>query len=246
MKKGLLFTALFILTAVLAWTQHNMNRNPLIGATAPSFIAKSTEGDINFPEDLGLSWKILVAQPKSFTPVSSSEILELAYFQNSFGELNAKIVVLVPDKPEQNRNWKLVLEEINYKDRGAMKINFPFVDDRTYTIACLYGLIYSEKSLTSRGVFIIDPLNIVRAAFYYPLEVGNNTDELKRTLTALQTIHNEGNIVTPANWQPGADVMIPVVTSLDRENMKNHGSDLYQLSWCMTFKRNNTAAIPPK
>lgn len=238
MKKGLLISVLFLLIAIPGSAQNKKaDRNILIGADAPAFVAMSTEGEINFPQDFGPSWKILIAQPKAFTPVSSSEILELAHHQKSFEKLNAKLLILVTDVDDQNRNWKMVLEEVNFKERGPVKINFPFIDDSGYMVSCLYGLICSEKSLIARGVFIINPGNKVMYASYYPVEVGNNIDELHRTLIAMQTAYNDRSIVIPANWEPGSDVMVPIVTSLDRENMKNHGSDLYQLSWCMTYKK---------
>jgi peroxiredoxin (alkyl hydroperoxide reductase subunit C) len=63
MKKILVF----VLTTIFAtqlWSQNvsssKEDRNfriPLIGEKAPSFIAESTNGEINFPDDFGLKWK---------------------------------------------------------------------------------------------------------------------------------------------------------------------------------------------
>ena len=41
------------------------NRMPLIGDTAPSFKAVTTQGEINFPEDFRGKWVIPSAPPSS-------------------------------------------------------------------------------------------------------------------------------------------------------------------------------------
>ena len=239
MKKGILLTALFLLFIMPAWAQDNKTgKTLLIGVEVPSFVAQSTNGEIDFPGDFGLSWKILIAQPKAYTPVCTSELIELAYQQDSFDDLNAKLIIIVSDILEQGKSWKMVVEEVNYKDRGRVKVNFPLVEDGFYKIANLYGMTNPEVKLGSfRGLFIVDPNNKLRALFHYPFEVGMNIDELRRTLIALQTTYNSQNVVTPANWQPGDDLMVPVISAYERENIGNPDSDLYQLSWCMTFKK---------
>jgi peroxiredoxin (alkyl hydroperoxide reductase subunit C) len=63
-------------------------------------------------------------------------------------------------------------------------------------------------------------------------------DEIKRTLIALQTsIKND--VLIPANWTPGQDVMIPSPkTSADADKLlKNLPPELYYLTWYMWFKK---------
>ncbi|HKK63735.1 MAG TPA: redoxin domain-containing protein, partial [Bacteroidales bacterium] len=92
-------------------------RIPLIGTKAPSFKAPSTNGTINFPSDFKGKWKILFAHPRDFTPVCSSEILDLAYNQQKFKDLNTQILVLSVDRMVSHRSWKADLEEIDFKGR---------------------------------------------------------------------------------------------------------------------------------
>ena len=94
MKKILLFIVATLFVTQL-WSQNESmsstkpvikeDRNfriPLIGESAPSFTAESTNGTINFPDDFGRKWKILFSHPQDFTPVCSTEILQLASMQD--------------------------------------------------------------------------------------------------------------------------------------------------------------------
>ncbi len=242
MKKAFLLTALMVLPFLHAWTQggrDNRTSIPLIGVEAPSFTARTTNGVINFPADFGSDWKILFAHPKNFTPVCSSEVLELASEQEEFERLGAKIVVISTDKLDQHLTWKAALEEIRYNNNEPVKISFPLVEDNLYRVSNQYGMIHSAVSLGEniRGVFIIDPENKVRSIFYYPNEVGRNIAEIKRTLVALQATRSNPKIVTPANWTAGDDFMVPVITTAERENLGMPGSKLYQYSWFMIYQK---------
>ena len=236
MKKVFLLSVLSLFTVTQIWAQ--TASVPEIGSQAPSFSAMSTNGMINFPEDFGDSWKILFAHPKDFTPVCSSEILELAYSQEDFTEMGVKVAVLSTDNIEQHNSWKAALEQISYKDRNPIKINFPIIEDNDMKVSKQYGMIHSATSNSKniRGVYFINPDNQVKAIYFYPNEVGRDLDELKRTLTALQTTYNNENLVTPANWIKGDDVIVPVLTQAEKDNLGKLGSEYYEVSWFMIFK----------
>ncbi len=216
------------------------SRIPLIGENAPSFSAETTRGKLNFPDDYFGKWKILFSHPAAFTAVCSSELLELADLQDEFDKLGTKLVVMSTDGLSSHIEWVKSLGTISYKDHGPIKINFPLVSDPNLEISRKYGMIHSLSSTTRdiRGVFIIDGNNKIRAIFFYPMNVGRNIDEIKRTLIALQTSENK-NILTPANWLPGQDVLLPSPrTSEDADKIaKKNDPDLYQLTWYMWFKR---------
>ena len=239
MKKTALFLTLFCFSLVQISAQEIAV--PQIGSKAPSFTAMTTNGKINFPKDFGKDWKIIFSHPKDFTPVCSSEMLELAYAQKDFDALGVKIIVLSTDLLDQHKSWKAALEEINYKDRGTVKITFPLVDDNDLKVSNLYGMIHSASSVSKniRGVYFIDPDNEVRAIYFYPNEVGRNIEEVKRTVVALQTTYAEKNIVTPGNWQKGDDVIVPVLTQTERESLGKPGSKYHEVAWFMVFKQLN-------
>lgn len=222
------------------WSQNDKkNLIPLIGDNAPSFIAESTKGTIHFPGDFKNKWKILFAHPKDFTPVCSSEILELAYEQTNFENIGASLIIISTDDLKTHFTWTEALEKISYKDRSPVKIGFPLVEDKDYKISDLYGMTHlnASRGKNIRGVFFVDPYNKIRAFYFYPSEVGRNIEEIKRTLLALQKADEDINVAIPANWQPGDAVMVTFPTPLMVEFMKLPNSLYYQYSWFMTFRK---------
>lgn len=214
-------------------------RIPLIGSQAPSFKAPSTNGPISFPDDFGKDWKILFSHPRDFTPVCSSEILELAYHQNEFKELGTHIVVMSVDRMASHRSWKTDLEDVSRNGRSKVKIEFPLVVDSSSVNSYSYGMIdpQSLNNQSIRGVFFIDPENKIKAFLFYPNEVGRNIDEVIRMLKALQTQYSHQNTVMPANWQPGDEAMIPILTKEDKEELKNPESNIHFINWYMIYRK---------
>lgn len=216
MKKVLLT---FLLGCILGGSAFSKgNKIPLIGAKAPSFTAESTNGKINFPEDYGKSWKILFSHPQDFTPVCTSEILELANMQKDFRALGTQIAIISSDNLVRHNMWKTQLEQISSKGREPQKIEFPLFDDHLKVVSKKYGMIHDRASTTRdiRGVYIIDPNNIVRSINFYPMQVGRNMKEVERILVALQTVDKE-RVYTPENWNVGDDILIPYYPFTDKE-----------------------------
>jgi peroxiredoxin 2/4 len=241
MKKTLLVSLFSLLFAGSILAQENKeSRIPLIGETAPSFKAESTKGPINFPQDYYGKWKILFSHPADFTPVCSTEILELADAQEDFKKLNTQLVVMSTDSKNSHIEWVNSLEEIKYKGRETKEIDFPLVSDQNLQISKSYGMIhpYSSSTRDVRGVFIIDPNDKIRAIFFYPLATGRNIEEIKRTIIAMQ-LTDQKNIFTPANWQPGEDVLLPApATKEDADRLaENWDPKLSSLAWYIWFTK---------
>ena len=89
-----------------------------------------------------------------------------------------------------------------------------------------------------RAVFIIDPEGIVRSIIYYPLTTGRNFEEIKRMIQALQK-SDETHHSTPANWQPGDDLIIstPVTVSAAEAGMASEDENEYALDWFLRFRK---------
>ena len=163
----------------------------MIGEDAPSFHAESTVGALTFPNDYGKHWKILFSHPRDFTPVCSSEILQLARMQNEFTKLGTDLVVISTDFIQSHYQWKKDLEAINVGRFEPVKIQFPLVADDHFVIAREYGMMHQavSKTQTVRGVFFINPANKIAAVVFYPMNVGRNLEDIKSTLLALQTVY---------------------------------------------------------
>lgn len=247
MKKIFLLAAAVILLSGLAMAQADEDKNfriPLIGEKAPSFSAKTTNGDMVFPDDFGTRWKILFSHPQDFTPVCSSELLELARLQKEFDKLGVKLAVISTSPLETHELWKKALEEISYKGQPATKIKFPLIDDDSRVISRQYGMIHPSISGTKsvRGVFIIDPDNVIQAVYFYPMNVGRNSEELLRSVMALQTADDV--LMTPSDWKAGDDLMVavPPVTDQRTENVPD---GFYKLAWFMWYEKAKTRSATP-
>jgi peroxiredoxin (alkyl hydroperoxide reductase subunit C) len=236
----LLLSILFFSMVQLSAQEDNHIHHPMLGDRAPSFTAESTTGTVTFPQDYIYKWKILFSHPADFTPVCTSEILELAGAQKDFNKLGTEIVVVSTDKLDMHTQWVKSIESIRYKDREPVKIEFPLVSDVDYTISKEYGMLQPSASTTKdvRGVFIVDPKNKIRAIFYYPMNIGRNLDEIERTLIALQTADKQ-HVLIPGDWQPGGDVLLPVNKSSSESEKQavKDDPDYYQLTWYMQYKK---------
>ena len=205
--------------------EENTVSMPRIGDKAPEFKAVTTQGPINFPSDFSGSWVILFSHPADFTPVCTSEFMTFASMENRFEEAGCKLVGLSVDGLYSHIAWlRTIKEKIEYKGMKNVEVNFPLIEDITMEVAKKYGMMQPGESSTKavRAVFFIDPKGIIRAVIYYPLSMGRNFQELYRALIAMKTA-DAFSIATPADWQPGDDVIFPPAGScgVAKERMEN-------------------------
>jgi alkyl hydroperoxide reductase subunit AhpC len=184
-----------------------------IGATAPDFEADTTEGRISFHEWLGDSWGVLFSHPKDFTPVCTTELGYMASIKPEFDKRNAKIIGLSIDATGDHEAWARDIEET----QGTAP-NYPIIGDSDFNVAKLYGMLPAETegdaksrtpadNQTVRNVFVIGPDKKIKLILVYPMTTGRNFDEVLRVIDSLQ-LTAEHKVATPAQWQPGDDVII--------------------------------------
>ena len=218
----------------------NIYRMPLIGDDSPSFKAKTTQGDINFPEDYKGKWVILFSHPADFTPVCTTEFMTFSSMLDEFKALNTELVGLSVDSIYAHIAWLRKIKELEYKGMKNVEVTFPLIEDIRMEVANKFGMIQPGQSNTQavRAVFVIDPQAKIRCILYYPLTTGRNFDEIKRIILALQKADKDG-VATPADWRPGDDVVVPTAGSCGtaKERMENQDDDTYCLDWFMCFKR---------
>lgn len=214
---------------------------PKIGENAPSFKAKTTQGDINFPEDFKGKWVILFSHPADFTPVCTTEFMTFASMEDEFKALNTQLIGLSVDSLFAHIAWlRRIKEKIKWNGLEDVEVKFPVIEDITMEVANKYGMISPTQSNTQavRAVFFIDPEGIIKTIMYYPSSLGRNFDEIKRVLQGLQKAEKD-SIALPANWRPGDDVIVPPAGScgVAKERVENTPEDMYCLDWFLCFKK---------
>ncbi len=225
------------------------SRVPLIGEDAPEFEAETTQGRIKFPDDYKGKWVILFSHPADFTPVCTTEFMTFAKIEPELKKLNCELIGLSIDSTYSHIAWlRTIKEKIKYKDMENVEITYPVISDIKMEVARKYGMIQPSADDTKavRAVFFIDPHSKIRAIIYYPLSNGRNFDEILRLLKAMQT-SDAHNCATPADWQPGDDVIIPPPGSCGaaKERVEQAGDDYYCLDWFMCFKKLPKEQSPP-
>ncbi len=215
------------------------DRMPMIGDPAPEFRAITTMGKVDFPADYKGSWVVLFSHPADFTPVCTTEFIGFSKMAEEFAELNTKLLGLSIDSLHSHLAWSRSIENIDLDGNGPVKVKFPIIADISMAVAKKYGMLQTvAKTQTIRAVFIIDPEGIIRTILYYPMSTGRNLPEIKRIILALQK-HDEDNVSTPANWQPGDRVVMGAPLTLEdaEKRMALEDEDVKVYDWYLTLKK---------
>jgi alkyl hydroperoxide reductase subunit AhpC len=184
-----------------------------IGDTAPDFEAQTTEGPIRFHDWIGDSWAVLFSHPKDFTPVCTTELGYMAAIKPEFDKRGVKIIAISVDPLDKHEQWANDIEET----QGA-RPNYPMIADSDFNVSKLYGMLGADVSgdpadrtaalnQTVRNVFVVGPDKKIKLILIYPMTTGRNFDEVLRVIDSLQLTANH-KVSTPAQWQPGQDVII--------------------------------------
>lgn len=217
-----------------------VTRVPLIGEDAPAFVAETTQGRINFPGDYKGRWVIFFSHPADFTPVCTTEFITFAALEEDFKKLNCDLVGLSIDGIFSHIAWlRTIKEKIEWKQYKDIEVKFPLIADIGMNVAGLYGMVQGESSTSAvRAVFFVDPNGKIRTIMYYPASTGRNFQEILRVLIALQTADKHG-IATPADWQPGEEVIIPPPGSCGAAHdlVSKAGVEYKSLDWFFNLKK---------
>ena len=208
---------------------------PRILEPAPNFEANSTHGTIRLSDYTSKgTWVMLFSHPADFTPVCTTEFIELARRQEDFEELNVQLIGVSIDSVYSHIAWIRELEAI-----AGVEIKFPVIADLDQRVSQAYGLVHEVACDTStvRSVFVIDPKGNVRALLYYPMQLGRNVDELLRIFQGLQTADANG-VSCPVNWQPGQQVIVaaPLTTEEAAKRLNGGGEGFDVTTWYLARK----------
>ena len=189
-----------------------------INDTAPDFTAETTEGSISFHDWIGDGWAILFSHPKDFTPVCTTELGSVAGMHGEFVARNCKVIGISVDGVSDHEAWSKDIETAT-----GNALNYPLIGDPGLEVVKAYDMLPADAGDTSEGrtpmdnatarsVFLIGPDKKIKATLTYPMSTGRNFAEILRLLDSCQ-LTAEKQLATPANWQPGDDVIIAPAVS---------------------------------
>ena len=224
-----------------AYTQVSKTNYLLLGDAVPSFEAQTSQGIIKFPGDFYGKWKIILSHPADFTPVCATEMLSFALLYDDFKALNCELIGLSADSYSSHLQWIQSLENLTYKGQTGIRIEFPIISDQNMLVAQRLGMVHPNASSTRtiRAVIVIDPEDRVSAILYYPEKTGRNVEEIKRLLIALQ-ISDRYAVETPAEWQPGDEVILGSPRSekeLEKQERSEERGDINCLDWYLCYRK---------
>ena len=156
-------------------------------------------------------WLILFSHPADFTPVCTTEFVELAKVADQFEQRDCTLMALSVDSLFSHFAWLRMI-----RDQFGAEIRFPIVEDPTLVIGRAYGMVApnDSDSATVRTTFFIDPQGDIRAMTCYPASIGRSIPELLRMLDALQAVDHQ-HALAPANWQVGEPLLDQPLPDLD-------------------------------
>jgi peroxiredoxin (alkyl hydroperoxide reductase subunit C) len=167
---------------------------PLIGDPFPEIVVQTTHGKKKLPNTFRGKWFILFSHPADFTPVCTTEFHAFQQRYKDLKKLNCELIGMSIDQVFSHMKWAEWI-----KDNLNCEIEFPIIAD-TGAVAGQLGMLHPGKGCnTVRAVMIVDPKGILRAALYYPQELGRNIDEFVRMIKGFQVAEEQGSAM-PANW----------------------------------------------
>ena len=153
-------------------------------------------------DDILGKWSVFFFYPADFTFVCPTELEDLAEKYEKFREIGCEIYSVSTDTHFVHKAWHDASERIK-------KINYPMLADPTHAISRDFEVLIEADGLAERGSFIINPEGKIVSYEVSAGNVGRNADELFRKLQACQFVHEHGDEVCPAKWQPGAETLKP-------------------------------------
>lgn len=147
-------------------------------------------------------WVVVVFYPADFTFVCPTELEEVASLYPQFQAAGAEVISVSTDTAFVHKAW-------HDESPAIGKVNYLMGADPTGAVSKQFGVYIEEEGLALRGTFIIDPDGNLKTAEVHDLGIGRSAAEALRKLEAAKFVHEHGDQVCPANWNPGSDTLTP-------------------------------------
>jgi peroxiredoxin (alkyl hydroperoxide reductase subunit C) len=140
-------------------------------------------------------WLVVFFWPKDFTFVCPTEIAAFGKLNADFLDRDAQILGASTDNEFVHLAWR--------NDHKDLKdLPFPMMSDLKRELTTELGILDKSEGVALRATYIVDPEGTIQYVSVHGLDVGRNTDEVLRTLDALQT-----DELCPCNWQAGEETI---------------------------------------
>ncbi|WP_278567150.1 alkyl hydroperoxide reductase subunit C [Emergencia timonensis] len=153
-------------------------------------------------EEILGKWSVFFFYPADFTFICPTELEDLADKYAEFQNIGCEIYAVSCDTHFVHKAWHDVSEKIK-------KIQYPMLADPTHALSKDFEVYIEADGVAERGSFIVNPEGKIVAYEVTAGSVGRNADELLRRVQASQFVHEHGDEVCPAKWQPGAETLKP-------------------------------------
>ncbi|XP_071442080.1 peroxiredoxin-like [Hetaerina americana] len=180
---------------------------PLVQRPAPYFESTAVvNGDFKTIKlsDYKGKYLVMLFYPLDFTFVCPTELISFDNKVKELKELNTEVVGISTDSHFSHLAWV----NMPRKEGGLGGLQYPLIADFTKSISKDYDVLIENEGVALRGLFIIDPIGIVRQATINDLPVGRSVDEVIRLIKAFQFVEKHGE-VCPANWTPDSPTIKP-------------------------------------
>ena len=147
-------------------------------------------------------WSVFFFYPADFTFVCPTELEDLQNKYEEFKKIGCEIYGVSCDTHFVHKAWHDHSEKIK-------KLEYPMLADPTHALAEDFEVYIPSSGLAERGSFIVNPDGVIVSYEVSGGNVGRNADELLRKVQASQFVHEHGDEVCPAKWQPGAETLRP-------------------------------------
>jgi peroxiredoxin (alkyl hydroperoxide reductase subunit C) len=204
---------------------------PGLNRPAPDFSANTTDGPRSLADYKG-RWLVLFSHPADFTPVRTTEFIDVAKHHEQVKAIGCDLLGLSIGSIFVHIAWIRNIEE-----KVGVAIPFPIIEDLSMKVAHAYGMLQPGASDTSavRATFVIDPEGVLRAMLCYPMSNGRSVPEILRLVTALRT-SDARKIATPEGWTPGQDAIVPPPTTAEAACQR--GCEGFATTdWCFSTRK---------
>ena len=157
--------------------------------------------DVTKKDILG-KWSIFFFYPADFTFVCPTELEDLSNKYSDFKAAGCEVYSVSCDTHFVHKAWHDASDRIK-------KLQYPMLADPTHALSKDFEVYIEADGVAERGSFIVNPEGKIVAYDVTSGNVGRNADELFRRFQAGQFVHEHGDEVCPAKWQPGAETLKP-------------------------------------